>query len=468
MSFSDPLPPPESVPPVTARVVPVKERLPNASVGRPYKADVAALFGVHAPELAGLLLRLPDGFGLGFDPETSLLQGDPLCPGEFELSLEYTLTAAGEPLPPEPASCLVKLTVNPDPVSLWKNRPSDPDGPFAKTDSAASYWDNSRLRVLAASLRGRSHAHEGGYRDDDFSVELSVFQKNETAVRESEEPGIANDTEKRGSMAEGACSWSVFLVADGAGSAKFSRRGAELACRVGAEQLREQLQGANELEDALGSLHSLPSEGETVETIRCAAANLFTKAAYQAFSAIHREAAVQGATLRDFATTFIAVVLRPLAEGWFFAAFSIGDGGAGLVLEPGHVEILTKADSGEHAGATLFLTKADLFQKPETLLARTRVSFCKSFRFLAVMTDGVSDPLFPSDAAFESAESWKGFEEKLLSEVEFLSPCEGMEERLLEWLHFRSPGNHDDRTLLLVVPGGGEERISPGAQEEHA
>jgi len=461
MSFFDPLQSEEAVPLVAASALGLlKDRLPNASVGRHYMADIAALFGEHLKNITWIDLQIPEGFGLLYDRETGVLQGDPLLPGEFELALCYKSPVEGTEEGGEAACCLIRLTVNPDPVSLWKNIPSDPEGLFAKPDSEAGFFSGVELMTLAASLRGRSHAHEGGYRDDDYAVNISASSEDNASAAD----GSEMDAVSTGKVA-GRSAWSIFVVADGAGSARLSRRGSQLACTVAAGHLREQLQADNELDEVVEAMAGLPTDSETLEKVRCLAANIFTKASYEAFSAIYREAGDQAATLRDFATTFIGVLLRPCAGGWFFAAFSIGDGGAGIVVEPGSVEILTQADSGEHAGTTLFLTKADLFQKSESLLARTRVLFCESFRFMAVMTDGVSDPLFPSDAAFESPETWAVFEEELLPVVDFLSPQSGMEAHLLEWLNFRSPGNHDDRTLLLVVPCRPSDRTTTETEE---
>ncbi len=401
----------------------IRERLPNASVGRLYRVELLHLFGVHAVQVNTASIQLPEGFGLNYDADTGMLQGNPVRAGEFELEITYALNEAPADAPL--LRHLVKLTVNPDPASLWLNKPSDPDGLYAKPDSAVATLLTPDLSAFAASLRGRSHAHEGKYRDDDFALH-----------------------------ADTASGWHVFMAADGAGSAKFSRCGSRLACSVAMENIRQRLTAGNELEEALEKLGTHAPEPEGVEKLRCVAANFFTRAAYEAFSAIHKEAAEQKASLRDFATTFIVVLARRCQEGWFFAAFSIGDGGAGVFLSPDHVEVLTQADSGEHAGTTLFLTRAELFQRPDKLLTRTRAVFCKDFRFLAVMTDGVTDPIFPSDAAFESAEAWSGLQDRLASVADLAHPAPGLEETLLDWLKFPSPGNHDDRTLLLVLPNG--------------
>jgi serine/threonine protein phosphatase PrpC len=435
MSSSDPTTP-EEVPPASPPALPLPERLPNASVGRPYRASLPALFAEHAPQIRSFTLEIPERFGLVLEPETGVLHGDPLQHGEFELALAYTLHDALE-AEPQPPPHRFKLTVNPNPASLWRNKPSDPNGLFAKPDSASACLLTERLTTFAASLRGRSHAHEGRYRDDDFALH---------ACEQTQ--------------------WQIFIVADGAGSAKFSRRGSQLACQAALAELKEKLGSENELDEALTRVEGSVHEPETLEKLRCLAANIFTKAAYRAFSAIHKEATEHMATLRDFATTFIVVLARPCAGGWLLAAFSVGDGGAGVFVNADRVDLLTKADSGEHAGTTLFLTKSDLFQSPETLLARTKVVFSEQFRFLAIMTDGVSDPLFPSDAAFESAHYWSNFAERLAPVVDFSAPRPGMELAVLDWLHFPSPGNHDDRTLLLAVPCPiGTETVASSSQE---
>ena len=55
--------------------------------------------------------------------------------------------------------------------------------------------------IIAASKRGRAHAHSGTFRDDDFSIQF-----NEST------------------------GWYMIAVADGAGSAQYAREGARIAC----------------------------------------------------------------------------------------------------------------------------------------------------------------------------------------------------------------------------------------------
>ena len=90
--------------------------------------------------------------------------------------------------------------ITPDPRSMWKDLPADETAPFQKANSASQGGALADgLVVIAASERGRSHANEGKFRDDHFLI-------------------------KTGPEANG---WLFFAVADGAGSAKYSREGSK-------------------------------------------------------------------------------------------------------------------------------------------------------------------------------------------------------------------------------------------------
>lgn len=62
------------------------------------------------------------------------------------------------------------------------------------------------------------------------------------------------------------------------------------------------------------------------------------------------------------------------------------------------------------------------------------------------MTDGVSDPRFETDNGLQNPQKW----DALIAEI---SPCLNdnpqAAEQLAEWLNFFSPGNHDDRTMVV-------------------
>ena len=398
----------------------IRDRLPNASVAKPYRQNLRELFGERIDRVAAIAIALPENSGLNFDETESILHGTPTTAGEVKLVLSYRLTDS----PPERPTLThtVALTVNPEPSSLWKNIPSDATGAFAKSDFDKASLVTPHLTTLAASLRGRSHAHEGKYRDDDFALRFIE-----------------------------ATGWHIFIAADGAGSAKFSRRGSQLACKTALTELERDLCTTNALDEALEKLGTDASDGE-LEKLRRVSANLLMPAAYKAFTVIYQQAKESQATLRDFATTFITVIGRQIQNHWFFASFAVGDGGAGAMLDKEKVQLLTQPDSGDFAGQTMFLTMQQVFSNSESLLARTQAAFCADFKFLAVMTDGITDPIFQSDANFASASAWEAWRQQLTQVVNLDAPTSGMEDALLDYLNFPSPGNHDDRTLIIAVP----------------
>jgi hypothetical protein len=107
---------------------------------------------------------------------------------------------------------------------------------------------------------------------------------------------------------------------------------------------------------------------------------------------------------------------------------------------------LTQQDSGEHAGQTVFLTFPSTLRQEESNLAQRFHMVClPEFVGAVAMTDGITDPKFPSDASYSESSQWGIFWKDLQSGL-------GSSENLLEWMNFFAPGNHDDRTLVAIVP----------------
>jgi hypothetical protein len=102
--------------------------------------------------------------------------------------------------------------VNPDPKSLWKVIDPPADAPFFKKSIDHRNISSATVNIVAASRRGRSHEHAGTFRDDDFYINVS------------DESG-----------------WNVLLVADGAGSARFSREGSRIVAETVGNYLFSQL-----------------------------------------------------------------------------------------------------------------------------------------------------------------------------------------------------------------------------------
>ncbi len=384
--------------------------LKNAKAGEPYQASLA-IEGIDQLQL--LAGEIP---GLTLDLADATLHGIPTSSGDFRLRLLGQRHGQG-------VEITANLAVIPDPYSLWANKPSNPEVPFWKPDSATLRLD-TELLCVGASQRGRSHAHEGSCRDDDLGLLRT------------------------------ADGWYIAAVADGAGSARLSRRGSQLAVATVLHELPPLLeqQLAPQLERLLAAHQQ--GNGDATRQLQSQIYQSLVTAAFAAAKAIEAEAEAYATSAAAFFTTLVLCVARPLATGWFCAGFSVGDGGAALFdLETMTLTPLSAADSGEYAGQTRFLQRSEFAGGFEEVARR--IFFChqERFTFLALMTDGISDAKLPTAAAFADPEQWRQLWcDDLNTAVAFDRANPALEQQLLDWLGFRSPGNHDDRTIALLLP----------------
>ncbi len=396
--------------------------LRNGTVGKSYGIEPAAIARAIAkqrnddPASARIShLQLPEDCGLSFDETTGAVTGTPSRHLEELLYLDYVPSPSAAII-----TCKVSLLINPDPASLWKDLLPPEDAPYQKDLLDDKEYILGDFRVIAASRRGRSHANKGDFRDDDFAV------------------GYAEST-----------GWLVVVVADGAGSAKYSRKGSQIACKTACDRLVAALSSPEY--EIISPTLMLKDEGEAIRP-RKWLDELLHEAALDVHYKIREEAEKPSEVLpeppsiRNYDTTLILLVMKKLERGCFAATFSIGDGGAGILHTPDQAEPLTHADGGEHAGQTTFVTlTSTLSNDPENIAKRFRMTTTMDFTAALVMTDGITDPKFPSDAAFSDPNCWKA----LWTELE---PTLVSSKSLLDWMNFFSPGNHDDRTLVAVLP----------------
>lgn len=407
--------------PVTPPPV-ISVALRNATVGKPYTVEPGAIAAAIAkqrgdnPEQARIShLQLPNDCGLVFDEMTGAVTGTPTISFDGALNLDYVPSRSERSIPFK-----VCFLVNPDPASLWKDLPAPPDAPYQKPLLDHREEQHGPFRVVAASRRGRSHANKGEFRDDDFTI------------------GYAGDT-----------GWLVIVVADGAGSATYSRRGSQIACAAAKERLTTVLNSPQHNQaEALFAQHRDWQHPEVGKALR----QMLYESALDAHHKLRAEVTQPSETLpappilRNFDTTLILLVMKKTGEGCVAATFAIGDGGAGLLTHPGEGYPITKPEGGDYAGQTWFLTMPETLKNDEASLER-RFHFTMKDEFCAAlaMTDGITDPKFPSDAAFVDTVQWAAFYAEL-------QPALTSSQALLDWMNFFSPGNHDDRTLVAVLP----------------
>ena len=401
--------------------------LPNGKVGQPYNF-VFSTEKIGLNDIEDFWFTGLEPVGLKFDPETDAIKGTPILAGEqsIKLFLKRKGWNEGKPI----FERQLTLTVNPDPRSLWLDKPSDKNDPYWKPDSAHQFvkvestgliLKTERKDIVAASQRGRSHAHEGIFRDDDFGLDYDK-----------------------------TTNWYILTVADGAGSCKASRKGAQIACQTVVEVCKTRLESQyKDFDHLIKELNKDRSDANR-KMMGDALYGIVGSAVFKAYKNIEDEALKSGKAVKDFSTTLIVSICKKFKFGWFVGAFWVGDGGIGIYnKDTRFLKVLGESDGGEFAGQTRFLTMPEITQ-PAELYRRLRFDIVEDFTALILMSDGITDPKFETDANLLKIEKWDELWADLSGEVEFKDNNEKSAEQLLKWLDFWSPGNHDDRTIAIL------------------
>ena len=418
-------------------------RLPNAFEKQDYRGEVRlppcdsarfVLTGVTGVDESqhGLKIEVDENkFSITGTPDLSALRkdGQP-APSEFTLTAKYRLEVDGASGGAYEGEKEFKLVIVPAIDTLWRAEPVNwdqmPEPRYRNEDGQTDFavLDGEEKHIVAASLRGRSHAQEGKPRDDAFRFATTH-------------------------------GWQVLAVSDGAGSACYSREGARLACEKAVAVCCERLDDEpyrDGFEAHIKALSAIPDEtnkrkpvGDSLYTLLCQAAN-------QARQAIAQEAGSQGKETRTYAATLLLCVAKHFPFGWFVGSFWVGDGAIALYRRdttPHTVYLMGEPDEGEYGGQTRFLTMPEVFSDASALYCRLRFQLVDDISALFLMTDGVSDPKFETTNNLKNAEKWDALWDELTAADALTNTAES-KQALLEWLGFPSPGNHDDRTLLVL------------------
>lgn len=388
----------------------------NGKVNEPFRCRIEGKATTKA-KVVVQGVDVPEGLGLTLDQASGELHGTPIAAGDYKLKVYFQFEPPGIH-GPKLLEGECSLVINPDPKTLWKNVPSDQNDPYWKKDEdSLTIQGEDGMRMIAVSKRGRSHAHVGSFRDDDFCL--------------------------YGKESNG---WRVLTVADGAGSAKKSRRGSYIASRKASELVLKNLlsiERGRKLEQVL-TLWEVDNSGAT-KPIKDELYYLFGQAAQEAVRAIDEEANTNGIPYKDYSTTLLIAVHKKFEVGHFIGAYWLGDGAIGLYRRGHEIRVMGKADSGEFAGQTRFLDSA-MVNNAKEIWDRINFEIVPDFTAIAVMSDGISDPHFETDANLEKVVKW----DQLWEQIEPLLNGANPEADLLTWLDFWSPGNHDDRTIALL------------------
>jgi hypothetical protein len=314
------------------------------------------------------------------------------------------------------AQTSTELDIPIDPKTLWKDLPSDSKNQFWKPDDAFLTLQGQQRQLIGASIRGRSHAHKGLYRDDDFA--LGAY-------------GI----------------WSAVVVADGGGSYPMSRRGSQLACESVQRELETVLGELNtEFQALLLQWVQNRTDTQLMHNICIALYPVLVNVAFLAFKQLEQEAQLHNQSINHYNTTLAIGIQRRYEFGDFVAGFGIGDSAVVALDQTNQkVTVLNSLDIGEHAAQTVFLGQAQ-FRDSTELKNRIHFDVFDNLTALIAVTDGIVDPKFGTLLGLNSFERW----DNLWQEIKDFPFDAISNTNLGEWLRFWSKGDHDDRTIALI------------------
>ena len=389
----------------------VKFQVDNARVGQAYQSNIM-LMSKHDPKQIAFKA---DSFKFAehdfyFDEATQTIQGNPERAEELIFSFQYGIKN-------ETRTAKCKMNIIPDPRTLWKVLEPEAEQPFIKTHTEQKMIQTENYKLIAASRRGRSHEHAGTFRDDDFTI-----------------MHIPNSA------------WSVIAVADGAGSAQYSREGSRIAVEIVQSEFQRYLH-----DYTIESLNEdikkwrVGGQDEQTKVIAHKLNQQFFHVYYEIYKSIitqiEQQAEEMAVAAKAFSTTLLIAVLCHQPDKTFMSTFSVGDGVIAAYSDE-LVRIMNVADGGEYAGQTKFLDRSI----GQELGARIKIGCYSNIDAVMVMTDGISDPIFETEVGLTNHEKWKD----LYGQLAPLFHTENAASDLLEWMHFFTPGHHDDRTLAVL------------------
>lgn len=314
--------------------------------------------------------------------------------------------------PSEPAAAMGHLATEPDDAqqrppanTLWQEKePADPY--FYVPHKLLLHQSGHHGFIMSgASIRGRSHAHAGQYREDSFAFACSA-------------------------------NWHIMAIADGAGSRKYARWGSKHAVNAAVRAIAAYQPQSPTPDD-------LSLNGQQAH-LRAALRQGITQA-YETLQwvAITENTPQTPLEFRDLACTLLLVVHTVVDGKHLVAAYQAGDGALILARNPHNlndIHVLTEADQGESGGETYFLTSlslADWLQREPSIVLSERLWL------LLAMTDGIADDMLPYQ---------QNLPKRLLPALQNSGALASHDApaRIAKLIDYDKRGSFDDRTLALL------------------
>lgn len=435
----------------------------NSNANKPYEFifDMKDFPNIIIKEIRNLEVT-----GLEFDHENNRIFGIPTISNSLKLQIVfYSKEDPNKDLDIKE----ITFIINADPKDLWKNIPSRQGDLYSKPDEDAFKGTFLDKKIVIASKRGRSHAHEGSFRDDNFSTK-----------------SLPND-------------WAIIAIADGAGSAKYARQGSKIATEFIVNRFNEQevlmnfdrliqeyysqtdnKQETSDSEGIINNQESLinsesienklnddsieqteitPESEEKNDDTKLNLKRSIIKILYSGVTDLYSEllkfASENQLEINTLNTTLAFTLCKKFEFGYVVLSFGVGDSPINIMNKDStSVRLLNIMDVGEQSGGTRFITMRSVFENPN-MGSRFGINKYDDFSKLFLMTDGIYDPKFITENKLEDIQTWKDFLDDLDGEnedkckIDFLED-ENIDTQLLSWMDFWSKGNHDDRTLAII------------------
>ncbi len=256
--------------------------------------------------------------------------------------------------------------------------------------------------LLGASVRGRSHAHRGEFRDDAMAVHTD------------------------GELL-------LLAVADGAGSSALSRIGAAVTAQLAVERT---------------AVRYAADVAATAPSARLGTA--MAHAVHDAALRLHELAAAADTSPAALRTTLLLVAVL----GDLMLVSQVGDGAVLVQKRGGTVMRVGAQRETSWAGeVTCFVPDACAM----TQAAALRQVSADDVSLIALLTDGIDDPFHPLEQSAQAlVAQWRDGTTTPIGTARQVAqgPVLDGTDSLLQWMTFEQRGEVDDRTLLLAWRAG--------------
>ena len=395
----------------------MQDNLPKARAGHPYMTFLGENLLASHPSVDHVLKEI----GLHYFPKKNQITGIPKKSGSFDLlfnNREYNESGMEEL-----STQKMRLIVEED--FDYTIEHADENDPYWKPDDdvctiSANQNNKKPLKkdIAAASKRGYHQIEKGKIREDDFCIRY--------------------DQKTR---------WYVLAVADGAGKSQFSRRSSKVACNSVVDACLKQLTAQSKSLKKLAIRYSRKKTNHVRGEILGKLHDIIALSVMEAYKDIVVEAATLDRQPIDYATTLLMCICKKFEFGWLVGAFAVGDGAICVYQKDNWYANLMSGDNS--SSEKCFLTTPGIITPPE-MERRIRFTIIDDFSALFLMTNGVSNPKFGSEADLPCFELWDRFWNDISSQVDFSGKINDVGEDLLKWLDFWTPGKHDDRTIAMI------------------